>query len=471
LVVIPVSANDSDPDAGDSVVPASVLIVTPPATGVGAKGTALNNLNGTITYTALPGTSGTDTFTYTINDTFGATSNVATVTVTIINPPVASAIAATTLEDTLSTINVIAGATASAPALVDPASVVVTVQPVHGTAVVVGDGTVNYTPALNYNGPDSFSYTLKDTLGAVSAAKAVSITVTAVADAPLTLNDSATTLQNAPVTINVLANDSHPDGLTINPATLAFTQPAVGTGTVAPGLVAGQLVYTPPTPTFTGTTSFTYTVSDSTPLVSLPATVVITVTPVNTPPVAVNDVATTFVNTPRTINVIANDTDANGTINPASVIIGALPPNVTAVVGATGTVTFTATVAGTYTFTYTVKDNLGAISGPATVTVSVASVTVITDAVSVNKAQFTAATRQWTMEGTTTNVTAGTLVTIRVGSGLTGQIIGTASVATDGRWKFQLPGNPGNVGPDANNTISVTLPSGASRLAFPIAVR
>ena len=44
--------------------------------------------------------------------------------------------------------------------------------------------------------------------------------------------------------------------------------------------------------------------------------------------------------------------------------------------------------------------------------------------------------------------------------------------ALDGRWKFILPGNPGNLGPDPlTNTISVALPSGASRLAFPVAVK
>src|SRR6185369_10777550 len=103
-------------------------------------------------------------------------------------------------------------------------------------------------------------------------------------------------------------------------------------------------------------------------------------TPANKPPVAANDVASTFVGTPRTINVLANDTDADGTINPASVVIGALPANVTAVAGATGTVTFTATV-----------------------TVSVTSP--ITDSVSILKAEFVASQNQWNVEGNTANLT------------------------------------------------------------------
>src|SRR6185369_2261719 len=192
-------------------------------------------------------------------------------------------------------------------------------------------------------------------------------------------------------------------------------------------------------------------------------------TPANKPPVAANDVASTFVGTPRTINVLANDTDADGTINPASVVIGALPANVTAVAGATGTVTFTATVAGTYTFTYTVKDNLGAVSLPATVTVSVTSP--ITDSVSILKAEFVASQNQWNVEGNTANLTTlPRTVTLRIGSGLTGNIIGTATVATDGRWRFQS-NVTGVVANAANSTISAFLPSGASRLAFPVAIK
>ena len=34
--------------------------------------------------------------------------------------------------------------------------------PAHGTAAVNPDGTITYTPAANYNGADSFSYTIGD---------------------------------------------------------------------------------------------------------------------------------------------------------------------------------------------------------------------------------------------------------------------------------------------------------------------
>ena len=95
----------------------------------------------------------------------------------------------------------------------------------------------------------------------------------------------------------------------------------------------------------------------------------------NTPPVANNDTATTDENTPVDINVIANDTDSDGTIDPATVIITGNPANGTAVANANGTVTYTPDNGfdGTDTFTYTVNDNEGATSNQATVTVTVNS--------------------------------------------------------------------------------------------------
>ena len=81
----------------------------------------------------------------------------------------------------------------------------------------------------------------------------------------------------------------------------------------------------------------------------------------NIPPVANNDTATTDENTPVDINVIANDTDSDGTIDPATVVITGNPANGAAVANANGTVTYTPDNGfdGTDTFTYTVNDNQG----------------------------------------------------------------------------------------------------------------
>ncbi len=91
-------------------------------------------------------------------------------------------------------------------------------------------------------------------------------------------------------------------------------------------------------------------------------------------PVAANDAASTVPNLPITIDVTANDTDADGTIDSTTVTIVTGPSDDTANVNAiTGVVTYTpdADFVGTDTFTYTANDNEGNTSNVATVTVTV----------------------------------------------------------------------------------------------------
>ncbi len=78
-VYIDVVANDSDPDG--ALDPASVVITSGPRTS--GRGRVYNLGDGTIQYRAISGFTGTDTFTYTVNDDSGETSNEATVEVTV----------------------------------------------------------------------------------------------------------------------------------------------------------------------------------------------------------------------------------------------------------------------------------------------------------------------------------------------------------------------------------------------------
>ena len=75
--VFAVLANDSDADG--NLNPASVRIVSSPNKG----GTVSVNTNGTVSYTPKKGYKGVETFRYTVKDSLGATSNTATVTVTV----------------------------------------------------------------------------------------------------------------------------------------------------------------------------------------------------------------------------------------------------------------------------------------------------------------------------------------------------------------------------------------------------
>ena len=77
--------------------------------------------------------------------------------------------------------------------------------------------------------------------------------------------------------------------------------------------------------------------------------------------------------TPVNINVINNDTDSDGTIDPVTVAVISVPDDGAAALKADGTVDYTPATGftGQDSFTYTVNDNLGAISNVATVTVTV----------------------------------------------------------------------------------------------------
>lgn len=98
-------------------------------------------------------------------------------------------------------------------------------------------------------------------------------------------------------------------------------------------------------------------------------------------PTAVADAAETVKDLSKTIDVIANDTDSDGTLDPTTVTIVDQPLHGTVTVNATtGVVTYkpAAGYVGADTFTYTVKDNDGNVSTPATVTLDVTGAHILT---------------------------------------------------------------------------------------------
>jgi outer membrane autotransporter protein len=229
-------------------------------------------------------------------------------------------------------------------------AIAVASAPAHGTAVVSGT-RVLYTPAANYFGTDSFTYTATGP-GGTSAPAMVTVTVNAL-PVPVGVNDSASTMSNQPVTIDVTANDTG-----IITAFAVATAPTHGTVTVN----GTGVVYTP-APDYFGTDSFTYTVTGPGGT-SPPVTVNITVNAL--PVAAVNDSATTISNQPVTIDVIANDT---GIIT--ALTVASAPAHGTATVGGTRVVyTPASNYFGTDSFTYTATGP-GGTSAPATVTITV----------------------------------------------------------------------------------------------------
>ena len=158
-------------------------------------------------------------------------------------------------------------------------------QGANGSAVLNADKTVTYTPGWNFFGTDSFTYTISD--GTLTATATVSISVTDANDPPYAVEDQIILAEDETITINVLANDSDPEGGTIYVSSvLSATH---GVSKLEPG--PGFLISYTPKPNFHGEDFFVYTVND-TNFGTNSAIVMITVTPVDDAPVAVNDAAT-----------------------------------------------------------------------------------------------------------------------------------------------------------------------------------
>jgi len=370
---IALTANDTDTDG--TIDPATIVITQQPTAG-----TVTVNPNGTVAY-ASDGTILTpDSFTYTVKDNTGATSNPATVTITIINErPVAADQFISILEDTSVRIDPLAGATDAENDVLEwgrtqfPAVGEIDMEHQDGLWSII------YTPPANYSGQATFYYGLLQGVAGEpnvpygeSNEANIFITVIPVNDAPVTTPDTATVAQGGTTTIALTANDTDIDD-TINPATIVITQqPTAGTLTVNPN---GTVAYAS-NGTNVASDSFTYTVRDNAGATSNPATVTITVTPVspvNTAPVAGNNSYTTNEDTPLVITgagVLGNDTDVEG--NPLTAVKVADPQHGTVTLNTNGSFTYTpaANYFGSDSFTYTASD--GTLdSNTATVTIMV----------------------------------------------------------------------------------------------------
>lgn len=333
---------------------------------------SLNPATRTFTFNPDDPQVGQSTITLTATDTSGGSISTSfQLNVTPVNDaPIAKAIAITGLEDTAITVDAPANVTDadSAP----PFTIAIATNPTNGTVQVAADGKIVYTPNPNFFGSDSFTYTASDG-NLVSVPATVTVTVENVNDPPTTQADAAITAVAVPITIDVLANDLDKDDTTnvssINPATLAVSANPTN-GSVA--VVNGKVLYTP-NAGFLGNDSFQYTVKDTQGATSTPATVTVKV---SDRPIATPDVVTVAEDGVVTINVLANDTDQDSVINPASVAIASPTTNGTLTVNPNGEVTYTpkANFFGTDSFTYTVKDSNGMTSLPGTVTITVTSV-------------------------------------------------------------------------------------------------
>lgn len=362
--------------ANDTIVPGSGNVLTISAVGAtDHSGTvAISGDAKTLLYTPAPNFSGSETFTYTVRNQNNETST-ATVTVQVApvnDPPTAAADTFTIAgESTNNVLDVLANDSAS-PDTGDNLSVSAVTQGSQGGALQLGSGGsfVRYTPAANFEGTETFSYTLSDGKGGTAQGTAT-VTVTHTNHNPVATADTLTVAEDSgATTVNVLANDN--DGVDTG-ETLTIT--ATGTpnkgGTVSRAADNLSVNYTPAA-NFQGTETFTYVLSDGNGGTAT-GTATITVTNVNDAPTATVDTPIGFKNTANVFNVLANDLFAPDPTETLTITSVTQPAHGTVAISNNGTrVTYTPTTdyTGADSFTYTMQD-AGGLSATATANVTV----------------------------------------------------------------------------------------------------
>ena len=215
----------------------------------GANGAVVDNLDGTVTYTADAGFAGEDAFNYTIEDAFGAQAT-GQIRVAIGAPDIEAidnlAITVTTTPVTISPLANDIGVDLTIQSVTTPAN---------GTAVLVNaDTQIQYTAAALFVGDDAFDYTIVDAYGQTSTAT-ITVTVNAVAGPNVVaVDDNAVATSGVARIISPLVNDAG-TGLTIS----AVSTPAHGAATRVNANTQIQYTATPP---YIGADSFTYDVTD-----------------------------------------------------------------------------------------------------------------------------------------------------------------------------------------------------------------
>src|SRR5439155_11157647 len=197
----------------------------------------------------------------------------------------------------------------------------------------------------------------------------VSITITAVNDAPVAVNDSYTTAEDATLNIaapGVLANDSDVDADALS--AILVSQPTHGSVTLNTN---GSFSYVP-VANYNGSDSFTYKANDGVADSGI-ATVSISITSVNDAPVAVDDSYTTAEDTALNVGapgVLANDSDVDG--DALSAVLVSQPTHGTLTMNTNGSLSYlpTTNYVGGDSFTYKANDGQ-ADSGIATVSITI----------------------------------------------------------------------------------------------------
>jgi hypothetical protein len=175
-----VLANDSDPDAGDTLRATNY--------GTPKAGTLVGNADGSFSYTPSPTFTGMDSFAYLARDNAGLASKTAgwvKIAVRANRGPVTVDDTVATAANTPLVINVLGNDSDPDTAIdptnrIDPATVFIplTGKPNNGGTVTVNaNGTIRYTPRLNFTGTEVFQYAVRDTYNPAAFSKAAYVRI------------------------------------------------------------------------------------------------------------------------------------------------------------------------------------------------------------------------------------------------------------------------------------------------------
>lgn len=218
--------------------------------------------------------------------------------------------------------------------------------PIHGSVVLNADSTYTYTPDDNFVGLDTFSYAIcnNDATPLCDTALVI-ITVNPVIDTieeTIPENTSLTICADDITTFNTPANSIS-----------ICDPPSHGTATVM-----GECVTYTPDPGFNGNDTMCIVVCHpALPAMCDTTIVIITVTPVDAPPVANNDLVITDQDEPVVIDVLENDSDPDSPLGFPTIVN--VPDNGTVVVNPDSTITYTPdeNFVGVDTFMYEICDD------------------------------------------------------------------------------------------------------------------
>ncbi len=354
------------------LVSGTTLTIVSTSTPVNGGTVSIVGNGQSLSYTPGANINGADEFTYTVEDQNGSSQ---TVTVSVGLQPVNDPPNA--VADTFSDIN--RGSTGNVLEVLDNDTIspdenetlrIISVGTTsHGGTVTIASGGsyIQYTPAANFSGTETFNYTISDrTTGGLTSTATVTVNVSALSTGTHTF----TVLEDAAATsFDVLTGDraANPDEASISLQSIVSTSHG-GTALITSD---GQVQYKPAA-NFFGTETVVYTILSGDGDTGT-GTITFNVDGVNDPPVAVDDSFSVGKSGgAKTLSVLDNDTigvDTNETLTIESINTANL----------TGTVTISSdklslvytpngTFTGNETFTYQIADGNG---GQATATVTV----------------------------------------------------------------------------------------------------